>query len=130
MTTASSKSSRPTRARRGRRSRRRSKKRATRNGAPGAGGGWAIAGRGRFRRARRSRLPNKSNLANIARMKTWRKIWLIAGGCLALASGTVFGQENANGVLFPKDKPVMEIDFPTGFKAAFRKDGTYLAVGP
>jgi len=63
-------------------------------------------------------------------MKTWRKIWLIAGGCLALASGTVFGQENANGVLFPKDKPVMEIDFPTGYKAAFRKDGTYLAVGP
>lgn len=75
-------------------------------------------------------MPNKSNLANIARMKTWRNIWLIAGGCFALASGTVFGQESAGAVLFPKDKPVMELDFPAGFKSAFRKDGTYLAVGP
>jgi hypothetical protein len=75
-------------------------------------------------------LPNKNNLANIARMKARKNVWLIASGYLALASGTVFGQENANGVLFPKDKPAMEIDFPTGFKAAFRKDGTYLAVGP
>ena len=24
----------------------------------------------------------------------------------------------------------MELDFPAGFKSAFRKDGTYLAVGP
>jgi hypothetical protein len=63
-------------------------------------------------------------------MKARKNIWLIASGYLALASGTLFGQENANGVLYPKDKPVMEIDFPTGFKAAFRKDGTYLAVGP
>jgi hypothetical protein len=75
-------------------------------------------------------LPNKNNLANIARMKTWRNIWLTAAVSVALASGTLFGQDNANGVLFPKDKPAMEIDFPTGFKAAFRKDGTYLAVGP
>ena len=63
-------------------------------------------------------------------MKTWRNIWLVAGGCCALASGTVFGQESAGAVLFPKDKPVMELDFPAGFKSAFRKDGTYLAVGP
>jgi hypothetical protein len=67
---------------------------------------------------------------NIARMKTWRNIWLIAAGGFALASGTVFGQESAGAVLFPKDKPVMELDFPAGFKSAFRKDGTYLAVGP
>jgi hypothetical protein len=67
-------------------------------------------------------------------MKTSRNIWLIAGGCFALASGTVFGQEPAESVvdvvLFPKDKPTMEVAFPAGFKAAFRKDGTYLAVGP
>jgi len=63
-------------------------------------------------------------------MKASRKIWLVAAGCLALASGTVLGQESAGAVLFPKDKPVMELDFPAGFKSAFRKDGTYLAVGP
>jgi len=64
-------------------------------------------------------------------MKTWRKyFWLVAGGCFAVARGTVFGQESANGVFFPKDKPTMEIEFPTVFKAAFRKDGAYLAVGP
>jgi len=63
-------------------------------------------------------------------MKTWRRFWLVAVGCFALASGTVFGQGSSDVVLFPKDKPVMEVDFPAGFKSAFRKDGTYLAVGP
>lgn len=64
-------------------------------------------------------------------MKTSRKFWLVAGVCFALARGTVFGQEPAvEVVLFPKDKPTMEVDFPAGFKSAFRKDGTYLAVGP
>ena len=62
-------------------------------------------------------------------MKAARKIWLVAAGCLALASGTVFGQESPGAVLFPKDKPVMELDFPPGSKSAFRKDGTCLAVG-
>ncbi len=63
-------------------------------------------------------------------MKTWKNFWLVAAGCFAVARGTVFGQESTDVVLFPKDKPVMEVDFPAGFKAAFRKDGTYLAVGP
>lgn len=63
-------------------------------------------------------------------MKTWKNFWLVAGGCFAVACGTVFGQESADAGFFPKDKPVMEVDFPSGFKAAFRKDGTYLAVGP
>lgn len=63
-------------------------------------------------------------------MKTRRNIWLVAAGYVALASGTIFGQEPADVVLFPKDKPVMEVEFPAGVKAAFRKDGTYLAVGP
>jgi hypothetical protein len=62
-------------------------------------------------------------------MKRWRNIRLVAGGCFALASGTLLGQEESS-VVFPKDKPVMEVDFPEGFKAAFRKDGTCLAVGP
>jgi hypothetical protein len=75
-------------------------------------------------------LPNKNNLANIARMKARRNICLIAVACFAVARGTLFGQESAGPVLFPKDKPVMEVEFPAEFKAAFRKDGTYLAVGP
>jgi hypothetical protein len=75
-------------------------------------------------------LPNKNNLANIACVKAWRNIWLVAGGCFAVASATGLGQESADAGFFPKDKPVMEIEFPAGFKAAFRKDGTYLAVGP
>ena len=75
-------------------------------------------------------MPNKNNLANIARLKTWKNIWLVVGGSFAVASATVLGQGSADVVLFPKDKPVMEVDFPAGFKSAFRKDGTYLAVGP
>jgi hypothetical protein len=75
-------------------------------------------------------LPNKNNLANIACVKGRRNIWRVTVACFALAKGTVFGQESAGAVVFPKDKPVMEVDFPAGFKAAFRKDGTYLAVGP
>jgi hypothetical protein len=75
-------------------------------------------------------LPNKNNLESIARMKTRRKFWLVAVGSFALASGKIFGQESTGAVLFPKDKPIMELDFPAGFKSAFRKDGTYLAVGP
>jgi hypothetical protein len=63
-------------------------------------------------------------------MKKWKNIWLVAIACFAFATGTIFGQESAGAVLFPKDKPVMEVDFPAGFKAAFRKDGTYLGVGP
>jgi hypothetical protein len=63
-------------------------------------------------------------------MKTRRKFWLLAVGSFVLASGKILGQESTGAVLFPKDKPVMELDFPAGFKAAFRKDGTYLAVGP
>ena len=62
-------------------------------------------------------------------MKISRRFWLGAGLCFALARGTVFGQESAEPVLFPKDKPVLQLDFPAGFKAAFRKDGTCLAVG-
>jgi len=64
-------------------------------------------------------------------MKKWKKyFWLVAGGCFAVARGTIFGQESANAVFFPKENPTMEIEFPAGFKAAFRKDGAYLAVGP
>jgi hypothetical protein len=63
-------------------------------------------------------------------MKTWKNFWLVAGGCFTIARGTIFAQESSNVVLFPKDKPAMEVDFPAAFKAAFRKDGTYLAVGP
>lgn len=63
-------------------------------------------------------------------MKTRRRFWLLAVGAFVLGSGKIFGQESTGAALFPKDKPVMELDFPAGFKSAFRKDGTYLAVGP
>ena len=62
-------------------------------------------------------------------MKASRKIWLIAGACFAISVHGLPAQEERF-FMFPKDKPVMEGTFPEGFKAAFRKDGTYLAVGP
>ena len=48
---------------------------------------------------------------------------------LGLSIATVFSQEERY-VFFPNDKPVIELNFPEGFKAAHRKDGTCLAVGP
>jgi hypothetical protein len=39
-------------------------------------------------------------------------------------------QEEGRFLMFPKDKPVMEGQFPEGFKGAFQKNGSYLAVGP
>ena len=62
-------------------------------------------------------------------MKTPRKFWLVAGACFAISAHGLPAQEERF-FMFPKDKPVMEGTFPEGFKAAFRKDGTYLAVGP
>jgi len=57
------------------------------------------------------------------------KSFLVLAGCLVLATGTVFSQEERF-VFFPNNKPVIELNFPEGFKAALRKDGTCLAVGP
>jgi alpha-N-acetylglucosamine transferase len=48
------------------------------------------------------------------------KFCFIVSGCLAFSLI----------ILFPKEKPVIEVQFPDGFKAAYRKDGTCLAVGP
>jgi hypothetical protein len=62
-------------------------------------------------------------------MKSPRRFWLIAGACFAISAQGLPAQEERF-FMFPKDKPVMEGTFPEGFKAAFRKDGTYLAVGP
>jgi hypothetical protein len=61
-------------------------------------------------------------------MSSFRNIGLVIAGCLLFSSRPVSGQEESI-VVFPKDNPVMEVQFPTGFKAAFRKDGTCLAVG-
>lgn len=63
-------------------------------------------------------------------MKTPRKFWLVAGACFAISVHALPAQEDGRFFLFPKDTPVMEGQFPEGFKTAFRKDGTYLAVGP
>ena len=57
------------------------------------------------------------------------KSFLVLASYLVLASGTVFSQED-NYVFFPNDKPIIELYFPAGFKAALKKDGTCLAVGP
>jgi hypothetical protein len=57
------------------------------------------------------------------------KSFLVLAGYLVLATGPVFSQED-NYVFFPNDKPVIELYFPAGFKAAMKKDGTCLAVGP
>jgi len=57
------------------------------------------------------------------------KFFIVLAGCFVLSIGPVFSQEERF-VFFPNDKPVIELNFPEGFKAAQRKDGTCLAVGP
>jgi hypothetical protein len=63
-------------------------------------------------------------------MKTPRRFWLVAAACLAISIPGLLAQEEERFLMFPKDKPVMEGQLPESFKGAFRKDGTYLAVGP
>jgi hypothetical protein len=58
------------------------------------------------------------------------KSLLVVAGFLVLSMATVFSQEEERYIFFPNDKPVIELTFPEGFKAAHRKDGTVLAVGP
>lgn len=57
------------------------------------------------------------------------KSLIVVAGYFLLSTTTVFSQEERF-VFFPNDKPVIELNFPEGFKAALRKDGTCLAVGP
>jgi hypothetical protein len=57
------------------------------------------------------------------------KSFLVLAALLVLATGPVFSQEDGY-VFFPNDKPVIELNFPSGFKTALKKDGTCLAVGP
>src|SRR3954454_10686281 len=57
------------------------------------------------------------------------KLFVALAGYLVLSTGTVFSGEDTY-VFFPNDKPVIELNFPDGFKTALRKDGTCLAVGP
>jgi hypothetical protein len=64
----------------------------------------------------------------LERVTSHRNIGLVVAGCLLLSSRVVAAQEEAI-IVFPKDKPVIEAQFPEGFKTAFRKDGTCLAVG-
>src|SRR5205809_5058307 len=54
---------------------------------------------------------------------------LVLAGYFVLSAATVLSQEERY-VFFPNEKPVIELNFPEGFKAAQRKDGTCLAVGP
>ncbi len=57
------------------------------------------------------------------------KLFVVLAAYLVLSTGTVLSQEERY-VFFPNEKPVIELNFPEGFKAAQRKDGTCLAVGP
>ncbi|HZE56806.1 MAG TPA: hypothetical protein VE031_03025 [Chthoniobacterales bacterium] len=57
------------------------------------------------------------------------KLFVVLAAYLVLSTGTVFSGEETF-VFFPNDKPVIELNFPDGFKTALRKDGTCLAVGP
>jgi hypothetical protein len=67
-------------------------------------------------------------LAASPQMNASRNFRLVVAGCFAFATGILRGQESSV-IMFPKDKPIIEIEFPAGFKAAYRKDGTCLAVG-
>ena len=53
----------------------------------------------------------------------------VAAAYLVGSIAVVFAQEDTY-IFFPNDNPVIELNFPEGFKAAHRKDGTCLAVGP
>ncbi|MFN2622146.1 MAG: hypothetical protein ABR611_04800 [Chthoniobacterales bacterium] len=57
------------------------------------------------------------------------KFFVVLAAYLVVSTGAVFSQEERF-VFFPNDKPVIELNFPEGFKTALRKDGTCLAVGP
>ena len=57
------------------------------------------------------------------------KLLVLVAGYLVASIATAFSQEDTY-IFFPNDKPVIELNFPEGFKAAHRKDGTCLAVGP
>jgi hypothetical protein len=57
------------------------------------------------------------------------KLFVVLAAYLVLSTGTVLSQEERY-VFFPNEKPVIELNFPEGFKAAQRKDGTCMAVGP
>lgn len=63
-------------------------------------------------------------------MKTSQRFWLVTVACFASSIQGLSAQEEERFLMFPKDKPVMEGQLPEGFKGAFRKDGTLLAVGP
>jgi len=57
------------------------------------------------------------------------KSCFIVAGCLLISLGKALGEEEPVMMYFPKEKPIIEFQFPDGFKAAFRKDGSCLAVG-
>lgn len=57
------------------------------------------------------------------------KLLVVVASYFVVSIATVFSQEDTY-IFFPNDKPVIELNFPEGFKAAHRKDGTCLAVGP
>ncbi|HEX4631551.1 MAG TPA: hypothetical protein VH188_11365 [Chthoniobacterales bacterium] len=57
------------------------------------------------------------------------KSLVVIAAWLMLVAGMVLGEEPVL-MWFPNEKPIIELQFPTGYKAAYRKDGTCLAVGP
>jgi hypothetical protein len=57
------------------------------------------------------------------------KIAVVISACFAFSLAFAVDEESVP-VEFPKDKPTMEIQFPSGFKTGFKADGSCLAVGP
>jgi len=72
-----------------------------------------------------SRCGSRWFAVNIGAMKSL----VVLAGWFTLSASFVFGEEPVL-MWFPNEKPIIELQFPTGFKAAYRKDGTCLAVGP
>jgi hypothetical protein len=56
-------------------------------------------------------------------------VLLVAVASSVLAAVPLFGQSPVI-ILFPKDKQSFEIQFPDGYKTAFKPDGSCVAVGP
>jgi hypothetical protein len=93
-------------------------------------GGWAIAGAEDFPVFTDHDCRTKVILRASPLMEASLRFWLVAAACFAISIQGLPAQEEERFLMFPKDKPVMEGQLPEGFKGAFRKDGTYLAVGP
>lgn len=57
------------------------------------------------------------------------KSLVVAAVCFVGSIARLLAQDDTY-IFFPNEKPVIELNFPEGFKAAHRKEGFCLAIGP